>query len=242
MTEQDKELMKRMLEDYLLTTFGRDSLHCSGKLLDLAQYMLEANKSFNITAITNPADIVNKHLIDSIAPLSVLSIDKDARVIDIGSGGGFPGLPMKILREDILLTMMDSTAKKVGYISDVSGALGLDVRCVAARAEDAAHEEGFRERYDWVFARAVARLDVLCELCLPFVRIGGCFAAMKSGDCEEEAEQAAGAVSLLGGKKHKIIKYEASGMSRAVVLVNKVKNTSSKYPRQYAKIIKTPLK
>jgi 16S rRNA (guanine527-N7)-methyltransferase len=87
----------------------------------------------------------------------------------------------------------------------------------------------------------VAKLDVLCELCLPFVRVGGCFAAFKSGDCEEEAEQAAGAISLLGGKRHKIIRYEAGGMSRAVVLINKIKNTSSKYPRQFSKIIKTPL-
>jgi 16S rRNA (guanine527-N7)-methyltransferase len=194
----------------------------------------------NLTAITDPQEVARLHFLDCMALLNVADFQNKS-VIDVGCGAGFPGVPLKIAEPSIDLTLLDSLKKRVDWLSEVLPQLGLEAECVSARAEEYALQH--RERYDLAVSRAVARLSMLSELCLPLVSVGGAFVAMKSVDSDEEISQAARGIGLLGGKVEKILDYPVPGtdaVHRAVV-IRKVKKTPAQYPRRFAKIKQSPL-
>jgi 16S rRNA (guanine527-N7)-methyltransferase len=205
------------------------------------QHLGERNEVMNLTAISGDEDIARLHFLDCAALLSLYDFS-GASVIDIGSGAGFPGLPLKIAKSDISLTMLDSQKKRVDFLEETCQKLGLyDVRCVWARAEEAAMDMG--GSFDIAVSRAVAKLNILCELCLPFVSTGGVFIAMKGPDCEEELKEAGHAISVLGGGKTDIKIYHIPGteISHSAVIIRKTKPTPPQYPRQFGRIKKAPL-
>jgi 16S rRNA (guanine527-N7)-methyltransferase len=201
----------------------------------------ERNRVMNLTAITGEEETARMHFLDSAAVLTLENFS-GASVIDVGTGAGFPGLPMKICSPDIRLTLLDSLGKRVNFLYEVCRQIGMDdVACIHARAEEAAAD--MRESFDFAVSRAVARLNLLCELCLPFVRVGGAFVAMKGAEAKAEANEAGRAVSILGGRIERIAEYTVPGtdiVHRAVV-IRKEKSTPEKYPRRFAKIQKDPL-
>ena len=185
---------------------------------------------------------VDRHDLDSAAPLAHGLLAQGAKVIDVGTGAGFPGMPLRILKDDFDLTLLDSLGKRIAWLDEVCGTLGLKrVECVHARAEEFA--AGHRESYDLAVSRAVAQLNVLCELALPLVKVGGQFLAMKSVGTEEEIAAAKGAIRTLGGKIVKVEDYAipTSGVTHRVVVIEKVSPTPPRYPRAFAKIKKQPL-
>lgn len=214
------------------------------KLYDLTHIMLEVNKSMNLTAITDEKAIILKHYADSLTVSKY--IPKNARVIDVGCGAGFPCLPLAIFRADLTITALDATAKRIKYVQETADKLGLDnVLAIAARAEDFAKLSDYRESYDVATARAVASLPVLSELCLPFVKKGGVFVAMKASQGEIEASEAANAIKLCGGSLTSVDKFslisDTDVDTRIIVSVSKVSQTPSKYPRHYSQIVKKHL-
>ena len=205
------------------------------------QLLLETNQVMNLTAITDPADVAALHFLDSAALLNEVDF-RDKTVADVGTGAGFPGLPLKIAEPSIRLTLLDAQGKRVRFLETVCRELGLDgVECVHGRAEEfAAHR---RESFDLVTSRAVAVLPVLSELCLPLVKVGGAFLAMKSVDSEAELEQAAHALEILGGRVETLRDYRIPGteVRHRLIVVKKMRKTPEKYPRAFAKIKKNPL-
>ena len=204
--------------------------------------LLEKNKVMNLTAITQPDEVVIKHFLDSLTVLGAVDIPQGASVIDVGTGGGFPGIPLLIARPDIKLTMLDSTRKKLDFIDFALQELSLTAATVHARAEEAGQGE-LRESFDFAVSRAVASLNVLSEYCLPFVVPGGTFCAMKGSKGSEELAEAEGAVRLLGGEvsEKKLLRLEYLG-ERTLISIKKISHTPTKYPRPSAQISKKPLK
>ena len=198
----------------------------------------------NLTAITDPDQVVDLHFLDSAALLT-LGVDfRGKRLLDVGTGAGFPGLPLKILEPSLSLTLLDSLGKRVRWLETVAEALALeDVTCLHARAEEQALLPGFRDAFDLVTSRAVASLELLCELCLPFVRVGGLFLAMKSVDSGPETDRAARGIAKLGGRLLPSRDYAipGAGVRHRAVFVEKISNTPKGYPRRWAKIQKAPL-
>lgn len=198
----------------------------------------EYNDKFNITAITDEREVYIKHFIDSALAVELLNGDT---LIDIGSGGGFPALPIKIMRPSLKITLVEATEKKCEFLKTVVKKLGLsDVEVIYGRAEDLARNDLYREKFDICTARAVARLNVLSEYCIPFVKKGGIFVSYK-GDAEEEIKESEKAIKILGGKIITHDKYVLDGAKRTLVIVEKQKNTDSKYPRSNARIKNKPL-
>ena len=200
--------------------------------------LIEYNKKFNLTAITEREEVIIKHFVDSL-----LGVDNvvGKKLIDIGSGGGFPAIPLKIFKPDVMLTMVDSTGKKCEFLNAVCKELNLsNAKAICARAEELAKDSGYRESYDVCTARAVARLNTLCEYTLPFVKKGGYFVAYK-GDATEELTEAQNAISVLGGKLEKVVSFELEGAKRQIIVIKKVKNTPEIYPRGNGKERKKPL-
>ena len=186
------------------------------------------NNMFNLTAITEKNEVIIKHFLDSIYPEKY--IPKNASVIDIGAGAGFPSLPLKIVREDLNLTMLDSLNKRVNFLNNMVEKLDLkNAFAIHSRAEDYAIKN--REKFDIAIARAVANLSTLSEYCLPFVKVGGTFIAMKGGSCEEEINNAKLAIKTLGGKIDKVEEYNLEGNSRTIIIIKKIMPTPNKYPR-----------
>lgn len=207
-----------------------------------ARKLVEWNEKINLTAITDPEGITVKHFADSLAVFRYCDIPQNARVIDVGTGAGFPGVAMLIARPDLKLTLLDSTKKKLSVIDDILSALGLHAETLHARAEEAARKTEYREQFDFATARAVANLRELSEYCLPFVKKGGSFISMKSAKTEEEIDGAKKAIGLLGGKIEAVNAFElADAGERTVIMIKKISQTSSKYPRPSAKIAKFPL-
>ncbi len=202
--------------------------------------LLFYNNKFNLTAITDEKDIYIKHFLDCVS--GDMFFDKCVSVVEIGSGGGFPSVPLKLLRDDLSFTLVESTGKKCEYLKAVVDKLKLDcVQVVNARAEELGRDKKYREKFDVCTARAVARLNTLAEYCLPLVKVGGRFIAYK-GNCDEEVEEAKKAFDILGGELERIEKYELpNGENRALVVVRKVKHTPEKYPRGQGKERKCPL-
>ena len=210
----------------------------------LTSHMLEVNKSLNLTAIKDEDGVILKHIVDSSA--CVPYIGKDATLCDIGCGGGFPTLVIGILRGDVSILGVDSVTKKVNYVKDTAALLGLDrVNVSNARAEEMGRSQEYRESFDVVTARAVGRLNLICELCLPLVKVGGCFLAMKSISTDEELKEAEKAIALLGGQVSTVKEYTLTNgtevIERAIIIINKVKNTPLQYPRNNSQIAKKPL-
>ncbi len=213
-------------------------------LSKLSSHMLEVNKSLNLTAIKDEDGVILKHLVDSSACVPYIS--ENARLCDIGCGGGFPSLVIAILRGDVSVLGVDSVAKKVKYVEETASLLGLDnVSVSSRRAEELGHDTDYRESFDIATARAVARLNILCELCLPLLKVGGTFIAMKSQTTDEELAEAKNAIAQVGGKLERVIGYKLTDgneeLDRTIVLIKKVKPTPEKYPRNNSQISKKPL-
>ncbi len=212
------------------------------KLCIYAEYLVEENQKINLTAITEENEIAEKHFLDCALLLSQIDLKPGASVADVGSGAGFPGMVLKIIRPDLSVTLLDSLGKRVAFLERLSQKLGISVSAVHIRAEEAGQNPLYREQFDMVTARAVARLSLLSEYCLPLVRQGGVFAAMKGPAAEEEAYEAESAIKLLGGKLKSFVNYSLpSGDTRATVLIEKSSQTPPKYPRPSGKITKKPL-
>ena len=205
-------------------------------------FLEKRGRNVNLTAITGAGEVARLHFLDSLALLNAADF-KNAKIIDIGSGAGFPGVPLKIAEPSIDLTLLDSTGKRVTFLSELCEKLGIEAGCITARAEEAAHLPAFREQHDIVVSRAVARLNVLCELCVPFVRVGGVFIAMKGVESANEIEEAEGTIEILGAKVQENFDYMVPGtnIKHRAVIVRKVTQTAVKYPRRFAKIQKAPL-
>lgn len=208
-----------------------------------ARLLVEWNEKINLTAITEPDEIVIKHFVDSLSVFSAIDIPEGARVIDVGTGAGFPGVAMLIARPDLEITLMDSTNKKLNVIRDILENIGLEANVVHKRAEEAGQSKDFRESYDFATARAVSNLRDLSEFCLPFVKVGGTFISMKSAKADEEIEEGKKAISVLGGriKEKKTFNLEDAG-ERTVILIEKFSSTPAKYPRPSAKMAKNPIR
>lgn len=206
-------------------------------------YLLEQNQVMNLTAITQPEQVADLHMLDCAALLTVADL-AGKQVIDVGTGAGFPGLVLKIVEPSIQLTLLDSLQKRVNWLAEIAPRLGApDVTCVHGRGEEQALLPAFRDQYDVAVSRAVADLSLLTELCLPFVKVGGLFLAMKSDDCQEELDRAGRAISILGGQLKPTARYQipGTGITRRVVVIEKVAPTLKGYPRRFAKMKKSPL-
>lgn len=206
--------------------------------------LLEWNEKMNLTAITEPREVAAKHVVDSLSAFEGPLFREGARVIDVGTGAGFPGLALKIYFPSMELVLLDSLQKRVKFLEAVVSALGLSgVACVHGRAEEAARQEEFRERFDLALARAVARLPVLAEYTLPFVRVGGAVLALKGARFAEEMAEAEQAAKILGGGKPtaRAVKLPGLDDGRAVVRIDKVKPTPKAYPRKSGTPEKKPL-
>ncbi|NLV87859.1 MAG: 16S rRNA (guanine(527)-N(7))-methyltransferase RsmG [Tissierellia bacterium] len=204
----------------------------------------EWNKKINITAITEDDEIDIKHFLDSLTPVTTGLLDKNIKLIDIGTGGGFPGLPLKIYNEELNVTLLDSLNKRITFLKEVIDTLGLDnIEAIHGRAEELGRDEKHREQYDISISRAVASLNTLSEYCMPFVKVGGHFISMKGPDVEDELKDAEKAIKTLGGKLVKVesIKIPQSDIVHSLIIIEKIKETPTKYPRSGGKPKKNPL-
>jgi len=200
----------------------------------------EYNDIMDLTAVQGEAETARRHFLDSLSLFRFADL-RGARIIDVGSGAGFPGIPLLLADPSIELTLLDAQNKRVEFLSVLCERLGLKAECVLARAEEEALRPERRECYDVAVSRAVARMNMLAELCLPFVRPGGEFLAMKARGCEEELEEAAHAIRLLGGGTARLEQFSVAGTDRALVLIKKTEPTPAGYPRRFARIKKNPL-
>jgi 16S rRNA (guanine527-N7)-methyltransferase len=205
-----------------------------------ADFLLSENEKYNLTAIKSYDEVFLKHFVDSVLPLDFYSLPENASVIDVGSGGGFPGVPMKILRPDISLTCIDSTGKKIDFLRMLSLKLGIDFEAIHIRAEAAGQTDIYREKYDIAVSRAVAALPVLCEFCLPLVKIGGAFLSLKGEN--EHSGSATSSAEKLGAVLKNTVDYKLpNGDLRRLFVFEKIAETDKKYPREFGAIKKKPL-
>lgn len=212
------------------------------KLYKFMNLLLEWNEKINLTAITEPEDIILKHFVDSITIKKY--IKNENKVLDIGTGAGFPGIPLKIISSDTNFTLVDSLNKRIIFLNEVCDKLKLDkIENIHSRAEELAKNKKYREQYDIVTSRAVARLASLVEYMLPFVKVGGRCICMKGSNVDEELIEAKKAINVLGGKIEKVDKFllPNSDIERNIVIIKKIKNTSSKYPRKPGTATKQPI-
>ena len=218
------------------------TLESAEKLYEFKEILIQTNKTFNLTAITDDEGIILKHFVDcgSVAEF----IPRNARLIDVGCGAGFPSMPIAILRNDVYVTSLDSTAKKINFINYTAQRLGINnIQAIVSRAED--HAKDHRESYDVAISRAVARLNILDEICIPLIKLDGLFIAMKSSKSEEEYAEAKKGIEILGAKQEKDIhftlKYNDSEIERDLLIFRKTSRTPTQYPRNYSQITKKPL-
>lgn len=236
-----------MFKDILLKTAEQSQLELSDKQVELFtryyELLIEWNEKMNLTALTEPQDVALKHFCDSILLLKYTDIPQDSSLIDVGTGAGFPSIPVKIMRPDIKLCLLDSLNKRLVFLKEVVNELGLtSVEIIHSRAEDGARQTNLREKFDFATSRAVAQLNVLSEYCLPYVKVGGAFLAMKGKYSEEEISNAKSAIKLLGGKTEKVSTYNLTdGSERTIIDVRKIVKTDKLYPRNSSKIKSKPL-
>lgn len=205
------------------------------------ELLIEWNKKINLTRIIEPDEVVIKHFVDSLTLLKYCDIPQGAKLIDVGTGAGFPGIPLKIARPDIELTLLDSLNKRLNFLKEVCGEIGAQSDLVHIRAEEGSRKPEYRDSFDVAVSRAVARLDVLSEFCLPYVKTGGKFIAMKGPDLSQELKQAQNAVKILGGKVENVEEFQLNGSGRTIVTIIKEKQTPKAYPRHSSKIKSKPL-
>ncbi len=211
---------------------------------DFYKMLVEKNKVMNLTAITEYDEVVLKHFIDSIVIYKRISDDNVKSIMDVGTGAGFPGIPLKILFPDIKLTLLDSLNKRILFLNEVINSLELDdIECIHGRAEDIGHLLEYREQYDLTVSRAVANLSSLSEYCIPFIRIGGKFISYKSGNIDDELNDARSAIELLDSEIEEVEKYTLpdSDVQRSLVVIRKEKKLNRKYPRKAGMPAKQPL-
>ncbi len=234
-----KDLLKEKAEMFhvKLDDEALERFNIYGKLL------VEWNEKINLTAITDPEGVTIKHFLDSLTIFRYVDISEGAKVIDVGTGAGFPGLAMLIARPDLDITLMDSTKKRLMVIENILDNIGLSANVVHSRAEEAGQNKDYREKYDFSTARAVTNLRDLAEYCLPFVKVGGSFIPMKSAKAQEEIAEGKKAIHVLGGQ---ILKQDTFDLldcgERTIINVKKISSTPAKYPRPSAKIAKNPIK
>ena len=242
--------------NYDLTSFEKGleqlSITLSGEqkqqFLTYYEYLVEKNKVMNLTAITEYEEVITKHFLDSLAVVktSCFKPEKLAgkRLIDIGTGAGFPGIPLKIAFPELEILLLDSLNKRINFLNEVTEMLGLTkINTVHGRAEDYAKQKGYRESFDFCVSRAVANLSTLSEYCIPFVKPGGCFISYKSGSVDQELIQAEKAVKILGGQREEVVRFSLADtdMDRSFVVIHKAKPTPKKYPRKAGLPSKEPL-
>ena len=242
--------------NYDLTSFEKGleqlSITLSGEqkqqFLTYYEYLVEKNKVMNLTAITEYEEVITKHFLDSLAVVktSCFKPEKLAgkRLIDIGTGAGFPGIPLKIAFPELEILLLDSLNKRINFLNEVTEMLGLTkINTVHGRAEDYAKQKGYRESFDFCVSRAVANLSTLSEYCIPFVKQGGCFISYKSGSVDQELIQAEKAVKILGGQREEVVRFSIAetDMDRSFVVIHKAKPTPKKYPRKAGLPSKEPL-
>lgn len=235
------DILRRGLEAYGLTE--RADPCAVQNMSGYCRMLLDKNREMNLTAITDPVDAANLHMLDCAALLNCAAFEHKS-LIDVGTGAGFPGMALKLLVPSLELTLLDSLNKRLDWLLEVGGELAVQgIHTVHRRAEEAGPDPAFREQFDFATARAVAELRILCELCLPFVKVGGRFLAMKSVGSDGEIEAALPAVQLLGGRVEPCFDYTIPGtdVAHRVVVVEKIKPTPVQYPRRWAKIQKAPL-
>ncbi len=206
-----------------------------------SKLLVEWNEKMNLTAVTDPDGISVKHFLDSILPLFFVDMSGIGTIADIGTGAGFPGLPIKIMMPDVHMTLIDSLNKRVNFLNTVSEEIGIDgITCIHGRAEELGRNRDFREQFDAVVSRAVANMTVLCEYCLPYVAVGGVFIALKAENSAQELDAARPMIGTLGGKVEQVISapLPMSDIVRELIVIRKVAETPTKFPRRADKIKK----
>ena len=241
MTEEQRDLLCRGLTrlgvPYTPEAVERLGLYC--------RRLLEKNQVMNLTAITDPEGILRKHFVDSCALGKAVSMEGEKRLLDVGTGAGFPGIPLKIVYPELEVVLLDSLNKRVKFLNAVIENLGLTgITAIHGRAEDIAKQKEYREGFDLVVSRAVANLSSLSEYCLPFVKTGGMFVPYKSGSVDTELSEASRAIKVLGGEYRDTVRFELPGtdIDRTLVVIEKVKETPKKYPRKAGTPSKEPIK
>lgn len=229
-----KDIIKSATADFKIT-LNNTQLE---QLEKYYQLLIEWNEKINLTAITDEQGVAVKHFADSLSLFNWVDIPENSTVIDVGTGAGFPGIVLKIARPDIQLTLLDSLQKRLNFIDTVLSELGINAKLIHSRAEDGGQDIDLRESYDFVVSRAVARLNVLAEYCLPYARIGGYFVALKGPDAENEIADGKRAVQILGGKikKAHLFSLPFDGGERTILEIEKISPTPDKYPRTNGKI------
>lgn len=240
LSEKNRELLKEGAKEYSISLSSMQI----DKFSQYARLLAEWNEKINLTAITDPEGVVIKHFLDSLSIAQFIP-DETKTLIDVGTGAGFPGIPLKIVKENLKVTLLDSLDKRVRFLNEISNNLILkDIVSVHGRAEDFGVDKKYRERFDFVTARAVANLPVLLEYCLPFVNIGGMFIAMKGPDAKKELKESHKALDILGGEIEdvKFFTLPNSDIERYVILIKKCRHTPTNYPRKSGKPTKQPIK
>lgn len=234
--------------DLLIRSLGKWNIKLS--ITQVSQFnkyyelLIEWNKRMNLTAITDLEEVVQKHFLDSCALFNYINLENHT-LMDVGTGAGFPGIPLKILAPDCNIVLVDSLNKRLNFLNEVIKELSLkNITTVHSRIEPLAHDKEYREKFDIVTSRAVAYLSVLSEYCLPFVKIGGVFAPYKSGNISDEISDAKKAISVLGGKINSVEEFDLpfSDYSRSIIMIDKVKSSPNKYPRRAGTPTKSPIK
>ncbi len=240
MSYNNKELFSSGMADYVFSLNEK-------QLSDFEKYaelLVETNKVMNLTAITDSDGIAIKHFLDSAMLLKYFTPKEGATIIDVGTGAGFPTIPCKIIRPDLNLTLLDSLNKRVKFLDNVCETLGFDhYNTVHSRAEEGSRRPAHRDKYDIATARAVANMAVLTEYCLPYVKVGGVFIALKGPNLKEELKESEKSIKAMGGKIEQVIEYTLpDNQHRTIVIIKKISQTPTKYPRISAKIGKEPIR
>lgn len=209
------------------------------KFCKYAEFLVEYNKNVNLTAITEPREILIKHFIDSSLILNYIDIPENSSIIDVGTGAGFPSVPLKIMRPDLNVTLLDSLAKRVTFLQKLCDLIEVDAEFIHGRAEEISKSLEYREKFDFSCARAVANLSVLSEYCIPFVKVGGCFISMKGPN--ENPFDSETAIDVLGGKIVDVYSYSLENDARNIIEIKKISQTPTKYPRNSGQIKKKSL-
>lgn len=214
------------------------------QFIQFYEYLIEKNKVMNLTGITDFQEVLVKHFLDSLSCVKALDMSGAKKIIDVGTGAGFPGIPLKIVYPEIEFCLLDSLKKRVNFLEETFQLLKLrNITAIHGRAEEFARNKSYREAYDLCVSRAVSNLATLSEYCLPYVKKGGCFISYKSGKVKEEAQQAEKAAGILGGRIKDIVYFNLpeSEIERSLVIIEKIRNTSPKYPRKAGTPLKEPL-